>query len=108
MKATVARTSWAVPRSCGERVGELLRGQVGWRRDVAGMLQSAARVGVGFSEAVIAVQIAVMSALGQHLGCGQQGHRVAGIVLEDVAGHLQGFAWIVGLLVESHGLLEEK
>ena len=78
------------------------------RRDIAGMLQSAVGVGVGFGEPVIAVEIVVMGALGQHLGRGEQGDGVAGIVLENGARHLQGFVGIVGLLVESHGLLEEK
>ena len=72
------------------------------------MLESALGVGVGFGQPVFAVEIVVMGALGQHLGRGQQGHGVVGIIFENRARHLQGFVGIVGLLVESHGLLEEK
>jgi hypothetical protein len=72
------------------------------------VLERAARVGTGFVEAGIAVQVFVMGALGENLPGGEQGHCVVWVVFENVACHLKGFARVVGVLVESHGLLEEK
>ena len=88
--------------------GELFGGEVGRGRDVAGVMEGEFGVGAGFGEALIAVEVFVMGALGKELRGGEQGDRVGGLVLEGGAGHLEGFAGIIDLLIESHGLLEEE